>query len=89
MDCKIWADENFDKEFDPNKGEGKEYDWDKVKPKNDTECSFNKRFVKFKESSHRSNNDFLQSLDALIANGQFSISLPHSNLFLNDEIKSK
>lgn len=63
LDCRMWIDENFDKEFDPEKPVGQEYDWSKVKTKEEKDCTLGTRFVKFDRRAHLSNSEFLEALE--------------------------
>lgn len=64
--CKLWIYSNFDSQFKPDAPSGEDFHWFKIRTREDDECSFSRRFVKYDEKLHRSNEEILNKLHSMI-----------------------
>lgn len=81
LDCKLYVDESFYEDFDPDNQ--KDYDWDKLDPKDDPNCVLGQRFVRYNENFHISNIDYLKKLNEEVKNKAFKF------MIMNEKIKEK
>lgn len=68
LNCHLWTDDDFNKEFQPELGPENSYNWEKIPKVKQDDCTYGWRIVKYNENNHLSNKEYLAKLAAKIEN---------------------